>query len=83
VKRSLAIPRVYTNFKGMEININGKSKNVEVNASLELLVISENGENIKGIAVAINDTVIPKSNWSSTILNENDQITIIKATQGG
>lgn len=36
-----------------------------------------------GIAVAVNNTVIPKSNWSSQQLQEQDTITIITATQGG
>lgn len=37
----------------------------------------------KGIAVAVNNTVIPKAEWQNKTLNENDKITIIKATQGG
>lgn len=37
----------------------------------------------KGIAVAVNNKVVPKSNWESFHLNENDTITIIRATQGG
>lgn len=37
----------------------------------------------KGIAVAVNNKVIPKSHWESFQLNENDTITIIRATQGG
>lgn len=36
-----------------------------------------------GIAVAINGSVIPKSEWSITELNNNDKILIITATQGG
>jgi len=37
----------------------------------------------KGIAVAINNSVVPKSEWTNTKLNENDKILIITATQGG
>ena len=37
----------------------------------------------KGIAIAVNQTVISKSEWSKTQLKENDNIAIIKATQGG
>jgi thiamine biosynthesis protein ThiS len=35
----------------------------------------------KGIAIAINDTVIPKSNWNSHPLKETDTVLIIFATQ--
>jgi sulfur carrier protein len=37
----------------------------------------------KGIAVAVNNKVIPKMNWNAFQLTENDTITIIRATQGG
>ena len=46
--------------------------------------LEQNGvENQKGIAVAVNNAVIPKAAWPTSILRENDKITIIKATQGG
>ncbi|QDH80395.1 sulfur carrier protein ThiS [Echinicola soli] len=37
----------------------------------------------RGMALAVNDQVIPKSEWDHYKLSENDQILIIKATQGG
>lgn len=37
----------------------------------------------KGIAVAINQTIITKSAWPVHLLKDGDQITLIKATQGG
>jgi sulfur carrier protein len=40
-------------------------------------------EDTKGIAVAIRDQIVPKSNWASYALHENDRVTIIHATQGG
>ncbi len=49
-----------------------------------LQAISHSGiSDFKGLAVAVNDTVIPRTNWESFLLNENDTITIIRATQGG
>lgn len=36
-----------------------------------------------GIAIAINQDIIPKEKWPTTILADNDNILIIKATQGG
>lgn len=36
-----------------------------------------------GIAVAVNETVITKSDWNKTELKNKDNIFIIKATQGG
>ena len=37
----------------------------------------------KGIAVALNNSVILKDNWPITTINQNDNILIITATQGG
>jgi len=37
----------------------------------------------KGIAVAINEQIIRKDCWPSFQFSENDQVLIIKATQGG
>lgn len=36
-----------------------------------------------GIAVAVNNQVISKSNWTDTTIQHQDKITIITATQGG
>lgn len=37
----------------------------------------------KGIAVAVNNAIVPKLQWGSFTLDNEDRITIIKATQGG
>ena len=38
---------------------------------------------IKGIAISINEVVIPRAQWESHLLNNQDQILIITASQGG
>ncbi|MDQ2770661.1 MAG: sulfur carrier protein ThiS [Bacteroidota bacterium] len=37
----------------------------------------------RGLAVAVNDTVVPRAEWAAHALNEQDRVTIIRATQGG
>jgi len=69
--------------KGMEIFINNVKTNVEENTSLTSVVAINSGENTKGIAVAVNENVVPKTEWNSTFLQQNDTVIIIKATQGG
>jgi len=39
--------------------------------------------NIKGIALAVNDKVIPKSEWEKFCLKNGDSILAIGAVQGG
>lgn len=36
-----------------------------------------------GIAVAVNNTVVPKLEWEAYHLKSNDAVTVIQATQGG
>ncbi|TDE31879.1 MULTISPECIES: sulfur carrier protein ThiS [Flavobacterium] len=68
----------------MELKINNQTKqfapdSLTVQALLDLEIpIKQNG-----IAIAINNTVIPKSNWNSYPIQETDDILIISATQGG
>ncbi|WP_345005327.1 sulfur carrier protein ThiS [Snuella lapsa] len=38
---------------------------------------------IEGIAVAVNNAIVPRDQWDSTIFNSNDHVLIIQATQGG
>ena len=37
----------------------------------------------KGIAIAINNQVIPKIHWEQQLLQSQDKVMIIRATQGG
>ena len=36
-----------------------------------------------GIAIAVNDNVIPKGEWPQYKLQANDKVFVIRATQGG
>lgn len=37
----------------------------------------------RGLAVAVNDEVVPRAAWPAHALREHDRVTIIRATQGG
>lgn len=67
----------------MDILINNQKHTISANSSLQTIVNTQLGEKQKGVAVAVNDSVIPKLNWENHILKSNDHILIIKATQGG
>lgn len=63
------------------IQINGESTNTSFENLAEL--IQEQYPNNPAIAVAINNTVIPKSQWSTQALQAGDHIEIIQAVCGG
>lgn len=68
----------------MELKINNQNKQFSLDSlTIQALLDLEIPEKQNGIAVAINNTVIPKTNWNSHQLNETDDILIISATQGG
>ncbi len=46
-------------------------------------ILESNNTPICNIAVAVNDKVIPKRQWDTEIIYNNDRILIIKAVQGG
>jgi len=67
----------------MNIYINNKLQKLKESSTLSETLIALNISSQKGIAIAINNNVVPKQEWDNYCVNENDQVTIIKATQGG
>ena len=68
----------------MKIHVNGEEKTVNSNLNVhDLLVVLELNPKQAGIAVAVNREVIPKTKWQVTELQENSDVEIIRAVQGG
>ena len=67
----------------MEVYINNILRDVPESSTLLELLHAENLAEKKGIAVAVNNAVVPRGNWGKQPLSFQDRITIIKATQGG
>lgn len=51
--------------------------------SLQTALTQLNLYQAQGIAVAINEEVIPKQHWAKQELKDQDEVLIITATQGG
>lgn len=67
----------------MEVYINNILRDIAESSTLLELLHAENMSEKKGIAVAINNEVIPRVSWEKQQLSAQDRITIIRATQGG
>lgn len=68
----------------MELTINHTRKEFnELPENLEALMAIEAPGKRKGVAVALNNRIVPQSDWASTFLKDQDSILIITATQGG
>jgi sulfur carrier protein len=68
----------------MEITVNGKKSTSSTGATVAD-VVRECGiaEDATGVAVAVNDTVVPRGQWRARRLAAGDVVEIIRAVQGG
>jgi sulfur carrier protein len=67
-----------------EIRVNGESEPFAAPKTLEARLAEkpvDTGQ--RGIAVALNGTVVPRAAWPATRLNPGDSIEIVRARQGG
>lgn len=61
------------------ITINGEATAVAPNTPLLALVPREG----RGVAVARNGEVVPRSEWATTAVSDGDRIEILEASPGG
>ncbi|WP_066218127.1 sulfur carrier protein ThiS [Formosa haliotis] len=66
----------------ISIRVNDSEQQLAKHSSLATLMHHIN-PTASGMAVAVNNQVVPKTNWEQTELFENDAVLIITATQGG
>ncbi len=66
----------------MQIKINGKIEELNQNMTLSG-ILAEKNISIESIAVALNQEVIPRSLHAQTLLNDGDEVEIIRAVAGG
>jgi sulfur carrier protein len=67
----------------MQITINKQNYQFEENTSLERAIETLELNETNGIALALNEEIIPRSEWNKTILFDEDKIIIIGAVAGG
>ncbi|MDX2320856.1 MAG: sulfur carrier protein ThiS [Moritella sp.] len=65
----------------MKLIINDEIKTLAVTTVSSLLTELEQPD--KGIAIAVNQTIISRQNWDDFQLSENDQVTLFQAIAGG
>lgn len=67
----------------MTITVNNKTHTIKDNATLLDVLNTLPINSFQGIAVAINQQIITQNKWKETPLQNNDNILLITATQGG
>ena len=66
----------------MNIILNGQYKKIDDNTNIEKLLIILNLNN-KRLAVEVNQTIIPRAEFDTFTLSEQDKVEIVQAIGGG
>ena len=67
----------------MNIFVNGEPRQVEATAPLLSVLDPSNPPAPRGVAVALDGTVVPRARLSETALHEGARVEIVTAVQGG
>lgn len=67
----------------MKVIINDEVCEIADTSDLKQVLLQRGCAESRGVAVAVNEIVIPKKDWPVHKLNGGDSILIIQATQGG
>ncbi|MEU3855921.1 sulfur carrier protein ThiS [Streptomyces sp. NPDC028722] len=64
------------------ISVNGEPRRIVAGTALDALVGSLTAAP-RGVAAAVNETVVPRARWAATALAEGDRVEVLTAVQGG
>jgi len=67
----------------MTIFVNDSEVSFETATTLQEVLSSLKIKNFEGVAVALNDEVVSKTELEKVVVKENDKILVIRALQGG
>jgi sulfur carrier protein len=66
----------------MTVVVNGQRHDLPADAVLTDAV-ARLTTSVRGVAVALNGSVVPRGQWQSTALSDADQVEVLTAVQGG
>ncbi|MBV8537581.1 MAG: sulfur carrier protein ThiS [Alphaproteobacteria bacterium] len=67
----------------IEIVLNGSARTVRAALPLEHLIAELAPASTQGLAVAVNDAVVPRAQWTRRCLQPHDVVEIVRAARGG
>jgi sulfur carrier protein len=66
----------------MRVLVNGQPRELPPDTTVAAVVASVTAAPT-GVAVAVNETVVPRGSWESVRLGEADRVEVLTAVQGG
>jgi sulfur carrier protein len=68
----------------MTVEVNGRRLELADDAALsDAVAEAGGGAQAKGVAVAVDGEVVPRSSWASTRLRDGQKVEVVGAIQGG
>jgi sulfur carrier protein len=67
----------------MEIHINQNTYNFDASKTIDEVLEALDLPRHKGVAIAVNNAVVPQHQWASYDLKDADKVLLIKASAGG
>jgi sulfur carrier protein len=67
---------------GISVTVNGEERVLPGEPTVADLVEAE-VDSVRGVAVALNASLVPRSTWASTAVADGDRIELLRAAQGG
>jgi sulfur carrier protein len=69
---------------GLVLSVNGEPVEVRAGATIaDIVTALTDGEDPKGVAVAVDRAVVPRSEWSTTPARAGSLIEVVSAVAGG
>jgi sulfur carrier protein len=65
----------------MKLRVNGSACDVDAQTIVELLEVQHLP--LRGVAVALDGEIVPRSQWASTTLTDGSTIEVVTAAAGG
>jgi sulfur carrier protein len=67
----------------MDVFINDQKHSVNEQTTVAEMMKYMEVKSNKGLAVAVNETIVPRDDWQTTNLKDGDKVLMIRATSGG
>ena len=67
----------------IEITLNGQTKTVAAALPVDRLIAAVVPASAAGVAIAVNDAVVPRARWPQHRLQPHDVVEIVHAVRGG
>ncbi|WP_433855925.1 sulfur carrier protein ThiS [Streptomyces kronopolitis] len=66
----------------VSVSVNGEPREIAGGLTLDRLVATLTAASA-GVAAAVNDLVVPRTQWPTTPLGDGDRVEVLTAVQGG